>query len=326
MDWLSPIPLSMPGMLGTVACYLLRGPDGAVLIDTGMNDASVVTLLTRCLKEYGLVPSSLQAVICTHYHCDHAGLGAFFQSQGVPVIMSEVDARALTAYFSHPDRDFERALLYGAHGVPDHFRQAVGDTFAYLRSQHAPFVPDRTVKDGQSLCFAGRTLEVIATPGHTPGHICLLDKETGVLFAGDHILEDATVYVSLSLEDVCDDVLGAYLASLARIAALGPRQGFAGHGPLIADTSRRADQVARYHGARVKRVADCLSDRPMGCLDVSRSLFGDKRSPLARWLAAAHTLSCLEHLVARGEARMEVEDGQRRYRQQRHPVAPVTLS
>ena len=133
----------------------------AVVVDPGGDVPDIV----RRLSGLGL---TVEAILLTHGHLDHAGgvealreaLGSRPDGSAVPVI--------------GPDRrdDF---LLSGIaaqaarFGVPD-MRDAK---------------PDRHVEDGDTLELAGRTLEVLWVPGHTPGHVVFFDRAARLLIAGD---------------------------------------------------------------------------------------------------------------------------------------------
>src|SRR5690606_34818277 len=64
-----------------------------------------------------------------------------------------------------------------------------------LQDEH--WQPDQLLNDGDSLPLAnGRTLRVIATPGHVSNHLCYLLEEEGLLFSGDHLIQGSTVVIA----------------------------------------------------------------------------------------------------------------------------------
>jgi len=299
---LIPVALPMPATLGAVNVYLVRGPNGAALVDTGMDDASSRTALVAALAAYGLSLGDLGAVVCTHYHPDHCGLGATFVDAGAEVMMSAVDTASLAAFFDDPASDSRRSTFFGRHRVPAEFEERVTAMFPFFRSLQEPFRPTRTIADGEIVNLAGITFEVLHTPGHTRGHVCLLEPESGVLLTGDHVTPGEATHVSMREEAIGADPLGAFLESLERVRALGPRVGLSGHGEPIPDTAIRADEILRHHAARIARVAASLEPLPVGAYDLCLKVFGERRKALARWLAMSQTLAYLEHLVAEGRA------------------------
>jgi len=130
-------------------CYLAGDEDTKEIyvIDPGGDYKKI----NSAIVEYGLKP---KAVINTHGHGDHIGANNEF---GIPVWIHRLDADFLT----DPSKN-----LSGAFGF-------------FLETKAA----SRLLKDGDILGIGRHNLEVIHTPGHTPGSICL--KARGVIFTGD---------------------------------------------------------------------------------------------------------------------------------------------
>jgi len=147
--------------LAETNCWVVAPEAGGpgLLIDAPPDPVGILALLA----EHDVTPAAL---LLTHGHIDHTG-GA-----GVVVGASGIDA------YVHPDDDFltldprsQLRMLFGI--VPP------GDFAAPVRRQR--------LNDGQILHLGGLDLEVVHTPGHTPGHCCFLIREEGVLFSGDHL-------------------------------------------------------------------------------------------------------------------------------------------
>jgi len=305
-DWLVPITLPMPATRGAVNVYLIRGRDEVGLVDTGMDDALSRAALMAALEENGLALSDIDHVLCTHYHSDHCGLGATFLEAGAEVMMSAVDAASLDKFFSAPEKDKHRAAFFGRHRVPDDFAERVFAMFPFFRNLQERFAPSRTIEDGEAISMGGIRFEALLMPGHTRGHVCLLEPASGVLLSGDHVIPDIATQVSLREEAMGTDPMGAFLSSLERVCELGPRAGLGGHGAPMENVAARAAEVVRHHHARLEEIAAALSREPVSAYDLVLTVFGGKRQPFARWLAMSQTLAYLEHLVRLGRA-VEVE-------------------
>ncbi|WP_294856958.1 MBL fold metallo-hydrolase [uncultured Oscillibacter sp.] len=86
--------------------------------------------------------------------------------------------------------------------------------------------PTRVLKDGDKINIGGRCIQVLHTPGHSPGHMCFWEKERGYLFTGDLVYKDTlfAYYPSTDPE--------AYLVSLEKISALPVKCVFPAHHSL----------------------------------------------------------------------------------------------
>ncbi|MGD2050888.1 MAG: MBL fold metallo-hydrolase [Acidimicrobiia bacterium] len=151
--------------LAETNCYLVAAEAGGpgILIDAPPDLDGLAALLDA----HGVVPVGL---LLTHAHIDHGG-----------------GARAATARWAmraylHPDDEWlardtrlQLATLFGPNVPPE------------LADEFAPPEEFAALADGMVLDLAGISLEVLHTPGHTPGHCCFLHHDDGVLFAGDHL-------------------------------------------------------------------------------------------------------------------------------------------
>lgn len=152
--------------------YLLEGEEQAVLIDSGIGMPG----LRECVDELTEKPVML---INSHGHLDHVGGNCQFDRR----YMMEEDHDVL---IEHTNVDFRRDMIKGFNsefGLP--FQEKKLDEIA----QAGGMVPYFPLKNGQIINLGKRTLEIIATPGHTKGSICVLDQERKTLFSGDTVCD-----------------------------------------------------------------------------------------------------------------------------------------
>lgn len=152
--------------------YLLEGDTQAVLIDSGIGLPG--------LREYvGRLTQKPVIVINTHGHLDHVGGNCQFEKY----YMMQTDHEILQ---EHTDPVFRKHLMEGfAQECQLPFKKEELEELAKLGDM--PFFFQ--IMDGQVFDLGSRTLEVIATPGHTIGSVCILDRERRNLFSADTVCD-----------------------------------------------------------------------------------------------------------------------------------------
>ncbi|MBI5258306.1 MAG: MBL fold metallo-hydrolase [Burkholderiales bacterium] len=154
------------------AAYLMVEGGRAAFIDTGTNFA--VPRLLAALDALGLAPESVDYVIPTHVHLDHAG-GSGLLMQSLPNATLLVHPRG-ARHLIDPTALYMGALaVYGA--------EEMARSYGSLRAIDAARV--RSPSDGERVELNGRALRFIDTPGHARHHHCIWDERTRGWFTGD---------------------------------------------------------------------------------------------------------------------------------------------
>jgi glyoxylase-like metal-dependent hydrolase (beta-lactamase superfamily II) len=178
--------------------YLIVGEKRALLFDTGMGISDVKKVVTELTK----LPI---VVLNSHTHDDHVGGNWEFSTiYGMDTDFTRENARG-----SRVDAQAEITPDQICGKLPQGF-----DSKAYATR---PWKITAYTHDGDRFDLGGRTLEVIATPGHTPDAISLVDRADGLLFTGDTYYR-APIWLFRPETD-----LDAYAASIRRLAALAPQ-------------------------------------------------------------------------------------------------------
>jgi glyoxylase-like metal-dependent hydrolase (beta-lactamase superfamily II) len=307
--------LPLPLRLDHLNAYLIEGRRGYALVDTGMATGKGRKALQSALAEHGVAPAALRELFITHLHPDHWGHAAWLGGLGVPVLMPRRDSENLHVWLTDPECDMRRVEAYRHRGAPDEVRRRARHALATIRGMGPPFAVDRAVDDGEVIELAGEPFTVLITPGHSPGHGCLLHVPTRTLLCGDHVLPDITPNVSWEL-GTTEDPLGDYRASLARVRGLDIACAWPAHGDPMLDLHARIDELLAHHDERGLRVLRSLEERPVTAYEVTRLVFDFGRlDSFEIWLALGETTAHLIALEKSGRVQILTgPDGLERYR------------
>ena len=178
--------------------YLIKGDTKNVLIDTGV--AGKFPVLKHRFTELDMRVKDVNLIILTHEHYDHIGATAFFHRTAV------VAAHCLAANKLELQDEFV--------------------TFRKYKDQPSkPFRVDIWLEDGSIIDLGNYELQVIHTPGHTSGCICLYEPRAGLLFTGDTVFAGGTLSEIAVGGNVSD-----YVNSVRRLSNLKIKQLYPGHG------------------------------------------------------------------------------------------------
>lgn len=176
--------------LDLLNAFLIEGPDGSLtLLDAGTKKAP--SKLLAALASIGKAPGDVTHLLLSHAHNDHAGGAKKVQ---------DATASRIAAH--------ERDAVYLREGrmpSPDPSTRG-GRLLARLPGKASGFAPlkvDETFSDGEVLAVGGG-LQVVHTPGHTPGHSSFLHSRSGVLFTSDALFNVRGLRYSFA--SACTDV------------------------------------------------------------------------------------------------------------------------
>jgi glyoxylase-like metal-dependent hydrolase (beta-lactamase superfamily II) len=207
------VSLHRVSRFGFVNAYLVEEDDGLTLVDTAI-PASAKAILAAAQA----LGRPIVRIALTHAHGDHIGsLDALANAlPGVEVSISERDARLLAKNKTTDPGEPPEAKLRGSY-------------------PGARTRPTRTLAAGDRV----GSLEVVAAPGHTPGHVAFLDTRDNTLIAGDAYSTIGGVATSAKANPLFPlPVMATWhkptaLASARALRALDPARLAVGHGPIV---------------------------------------------------------------------------------------------
>jgi glyoxylase-like metal-dependent hydrolase (beta-lactamase superfamily II) len=307
VEGLYKIPLTLPiPSLQNVYVYLFRDGEENILVDTGWNSEEAYNQLKKSFDSLDFKMGGLKTIVISHMHPDHFGLSSILkkESVGAKILLHQRDAQ--DAIYS-PEafeilRERMRAFL-ATNGVPKtDLEEMMSSSRGYEKRFSGLARPDLLLKGGEKLRAGKWQLEVIPTPGHTRGCICLFDRGSNILFSGDHVLPRITPNVSLSpLYE--GDPLGDYLRSLRNLKKMDPVKILPSHEHIFNHLGQRIEEIERHHEQRLAEISEILSRRSTSSTgyDVARELSWSSGTysgltPWQRSAAIGETLAHLEYL------------------------------
>jgi glyoxylase-like metal-dependent hydrolase (beta-lactamase superfamily II) len=263
------IPLPLPGdSLKAVNVYAISDGDQVVLIDGGWALDEAEELLGTSLATIGYGLGDIREFLVTHLHRDHYTQAiAVRRHHGGTVSVGEGERACLElirTIEAHPDV----ARLYEAGALELSRLIAAWHGERDLTNWEDP---DRWLTDGVDLPLKSRTLRVIATPGHTRGHVVFHDPDAQALFAGDHVLPHITPSIGVELNRP-PSPLRDYLSSLELIRAVPDARLLPAHGPVTDSIHDRIDELLVHHEQRLTATAQAVDHGAHTAFEVAQVL------------------------------------------------------
>jgi len=287
--------------------YAIEGGDGHILVDSGWDSQESLWALQEGIKAANLKLRDITKVVITHIHPDHYGLSSKIkQICGAQVAIHRIDA----GFISPRYKDFANLIkktgeLLRQNGVPDNELPQLKEASLWMNKYVTPDAPEVMLEDGDTISNDSFEFEVLWTPGHSPGHICLYERERRFILTGDHVLYDTTPHVGLNPQSG-DNPLGNYISSLKKLERLKVHFILPGHGPMFNALGLIIEKILQHHEERKRAIMQALRDGLKTAYEVAqqipwmanegRSTFQD----LAVWdkrMAVTETLAHLKLLM-----------------------------
>jgi glyoxylase-like metal-dependent hydrolase (beta-lactamase superfamily II) len=310
----TPIPNSP---LGYISSYLLRSAQGDLLIDTGWNTEAAFESLKQQVEEAGAALGNLRTLVITHTHPDHFGLAGRLKALGAgELILHAQEARML----DRRNGDLPEILAamdqwLRINGMPDDERNLPDGARLPMDSFVSPVMPDRVVTGGEHLQLGEFDLDLVWTPGHSPGHLCLYDHSHRLLFSGDHVLPRTTPNISMFTQNFSNP-LGDYLEALDKVARLEVDLVLPSHGKPFHGLKARTDAIRQHHEERLEAMRAAFHGQRQTAYTIAASVLWAKSGaswhaldPLQKRFAVTETIAHLELLAVRGMLEKSTQDG-----------------
>jgi glyoxylase-like metal-dependent hydrolase (beta-lactamase superfamily II) len=321
-DGIQRLPIPTPFAVGRVNCYLIED-DPLTLVDTGPNSGKALDELDIALRERGHTIDSLQRIVVTHQHLDHTGLlGILARRSGAEVVVLDLLAPVIEEFGAYAERDDELAeALMLRHGIPRDVVIALRTMSRSFRAWGGSAPVDRRLADGEELEFAGRTLQALHRPGHSPSDTVFWDAERRLLIGGDHLIGHISSNPLISRPlggksgepgDGRPRALVTYMRSLSETRAMPVETVLPGHGDPVTDHVKLIDERFALHERRAAKIGGLIAEKPMSAYEIAQSLWGNVAVTQA-YLTLSEVLGHVDLLIDRGEVRETEVGGVIRY-------------
>jgi len=311
------LPIPTPFAVGRVNCYLIDD-EPLTLVDTGPNSGKALDELEQALRAHGRRIEDLQRIVITHQHLDHMGLvGILARRSQAEVVVLDLLAPVIEEFGAYAERDDELAeALMLRHGIPRDVVTALRSMSRAFRAWGGSAPVDRRLADGEALEFAGRTLQALHRPGHSPSDTVFWDAERRELIGGDHLIAHISSNPLISRPlggksgepgDGRPRALMTYLSSLRATRAMPIETVLPGHGDPVTDHARLIDERFALHERRAAKIGGLIAERPSSAYEIAQSLWGNVAVTQA-YLTLSEVLGHVDLLLDRGAIR-ETEIG-----------------
>ena len=174
-------------------------------------------------------------------------------------------------------RPFQPTGIFLTHHHHDHIGAALllSETFlipiyAHPKTAELLSIPYHPILDNESIQINGEMWTAIHTPGHAPGHLCLLSNVDQSLIAGDMVAGEGTILINPK-----EGSIREYLNSLGHLESLCPSRLLPAHGNILVSAIPTLQEYQQHRLHRIQQIQALLTPTPQNSRDIAAKIYTD---------------------------------------------------
>ena len=310
--YMGTIPAQTKGQ-NDVNIYMVHERGQTLIIDCGYDSCNSRRFFYQLFEEYPIRPEKT-VLFLTHYHIDHTGMAWWFSQQGISIYIHEEEYEDARKGLERLRTD--NCTICGLHQSE---REILRGRVFCSRDYTPLFFQANTVTGGEILEIGSYRFQTVLLRGHTRAQTGLYDASAGILFSGDHILQNITPVILTT--DIDQHYLATYYHGLDFVSSLKVHHLLPAHnaylsGPAEVEQAIESSRSSYQHLCETVFLILEKSTRPMTSFQIVCRLYKQPRMELRKVLSLRHylmaqkVLSCLEYLYGCGRvSRHPLPDG-----------------
>jgi len=312
------------GFSNIVSLYLFKINSNYILIDAGYSFQYWKNAFNKALNELNISLKDISYCIITHEHPDHIGLVADLKKANPEVkiclhkIAHELAKLRLDSLKEDnmEERVKDRANLLISYGLEKEEVNLMMQRFGGGGMRFEYIEPDLLLNNDDRIVDG--ELQIIHSPGHSVGHICIYYSKKDILFSGDHILSKITPHLGtlvipgaeeFNKKNNYENILEHYLRSLDKIDDLNSRIILPGHEQIIYNPHERITEIKNHHQNRLYEISNIIHNNPLPPLQIALQHFGKDLDQMNKILAISETLVHLDYLEFQNKVQKTEKSG-----------------
>lgn len=262
--WLVPIPMKSPNPSYSL-CMVAESANGDLtVVDPGWSSPEAFRSFEAFLTSISHQVEDIAQVVVTHSHVDHVGLAGVIRSRsGAVVAQHPAEQHSETANAWSIDRS-----MLASWGANAELHRRLEDQLERTTQAHRLIQADLELEDGDPVPGLPGW-KAIHTPGHTAGHLCLVNETRQLILTGDHVLP--SIYPGIGLGGGFNgNAVDQYLGSLDCLAPYSAHRVLPGHGYPFTPLKARIDSIRHHVIRRAQEVERIIAtERSLSTVEIA---------------------------------------------------------